>query len=60
MKEGDDCKKIMISRDQYKKLVDFVDAKFDKDKTGTIILFLQMLFTVMMMHSTMHRENTAS
>lgn len=34
MKEGDDCKKIMISRDQYKKLVDFVDAKFDKDQNG--------------------------
>lgn len=34
MKEGDDCKKIMISCDQYKKLVDFVDAKFDKDQNG--------------------------
>lgn len=34
MKEGDDCKKIMISRDQYKKLVDFVDAKFYKDQNG--------------------------
>jgi uncharacterized protein (TIGR02117 family) len=34
MKEGDDCKKIMISKDQYKKLVDFVDAKFDKDQNG--------------------------
>lgn len=34
MKEGDDCKKIMISKNQYKKLVDFVDAKFDKDQNG--------------------------
>ncbi|BEV03974.1 TIGR02117 family protein [Chryseobacterium gambrini] len=34
MKEGDDCKKIMISKDQYKKLVDFVDAKFDKNQNG--------------------------
>jgi uncharacterized protein (TIGR02117 family) len=24
----------MISKDQYKKLVDFVDAKFDKDQNG--------------------------
>ncbi|SIT23393.1 TIGR02117 family protein [Chryseobacterium gambrini] len=34
MNKGDDCKKIMISKDQYKKLVDFVDAKFDKDQNG--------------------------
>ncbi|WP_280695976.1 TIGR02117 family protein [Chryseobacterium sp. H1D6B] len=38
MKEGDDCKMIMISREQYKKLVQFVDNKFDKDKNGNFIL----------------------
>jgi uncharacterized protein (TIGR02117 family) len=38
MKEGDDCKMIMISRDQYKKLVAFVDRKFDKDAKGNFIL----------------------
>ncbi len=38
MKEGDDCKMIMISRDQYKKLVEFVDRKFDKDAKGNFIL----------------------
>lgn len=38
MTEADDCKKIMISRDQYMKLVDFVDAKFDKDGLGNYIL----------------------
>jgi uncharacterized protein (TIGR02117 family) len=38
MKEGDDCKMIMISRDQYKKLVEFVDQKFDKDAKGNFIL----------------------
>jgi uncharacterized protein (TIGR02117 family) len=38
IKEGDDCKMIMISRDQYKKLVEFVDQKFDKDAKGNFIL----------------------
>lgn len=38
MKEGDDCKMIMISRSQYKKLVQFVEAKFDRDKSGNFIL----------------------
>ncbi|WP_144281219.1 TIGR02117 family protein [Chryseobacterium echinoideorum] len=38
MTEADDCKKIMISHDQYMKLVDFVDAKFDKDGLGNYIL----------------------
>lgn len=35
MTEAEDCKKIMISRNQYKKLVNFVDAKFDKDSNGS-------------------------
>lgn len=38
MKEGDDCKMIMISRNQYKDLVKFVDEKFDKDAGGNYIL----------------------
>ncbi|MFP3594265.1 TIGR02117 family protein [Chryseobacterium sp. SIMBA_038] len=38
MKEADDCKIIMISRSQYKKLVQFVDDKFDKDQNGNFIL----------------------
>lgn len=38
MTEADDCKKIMISRSQYRKLIDFVDAKFDKDDLGNYIL----------------------
>ncbi|WP_245168876.1 TIGR02117 family protein [Chryseobacterium sp. RR2-3-20] len=35
MTEAEDCKKILISRNQYKKLVNFVDAKFDKDSNGS-------------------------
>ena len=35
MTEAEDCKKIMISKNQYKKLVNFVDAKFDKDSNGS-------------------------
>lgn len=38
MKEGDDCKMIMISRDQYKKLAAFVEKKFDRDENGNFIL----------------------
>ncbi|MCY0967873.1 TIGR02117 family protein [Chryseobacterium wangxinyae] len=38
MTEADDCKKIMISRNQYKDLVKFVDAKFDRDQNGNFIL----------------------
>lgn len=38
MTEAEDCKKIMISRNQYKKLVEFVEAKFDKDSNGNFIL----------------------
>ncbi|KQS91981.1 TIGR02117 family protein [Chryseobacterium sp. Leaf394] len=34
MKEADDCKKIMVSEQQYRDLVNFVDAKFDKDAHG--------------------------
>ncbi|WP_072885418.1 TIGR02117 family protein [Chryseobacterium takakiae] len=38
MKEGDDCKMIMISKNQYKELVKFVDGKFDKNQDGKNIL----------------------
>jgi len=38
MTEADDCKKIMVSRSQYRKLIDFVDAKFDNDDLGNYIL----------------------
>ncbi|WP_394337983.1 TIGR02117 family protein [Chryseobacterium daecheongense] len=38
MKEGSDCKMVMISRAQYKDLIQFVEAKFDKDQNGNFIL----------------------
>jgi len=38
MKEGDDCKMIMISRSQYKNLVKYVEDKFDRDQNGNFIL----------------------
>ena len=38
MKEGDDCKKIKISRNEYQKLVKFVEDKFDQDQKGKVIL----------------------
>lgn len=38
MKEGEDCKRIMISRNQYKDLVKFVDEKFDKDANGNYVV----------------------
>lgn len=38
MKEGEDCKMIMISRAQYKDLIQFVENKFDKDQHGNFIL----------------------
>jgi uncharacterized protein (TIGR02117 family) len=38
MKVGNDCKMIMISRNQYKKLAEFVENKFDKDENGNFVL----------------------
>ncbi|WP_454046510.1 TIGR02117 family protein [Chryseobacterium sp. Marseille-Q8038] len=38
MKEGDDCKMIMISRSQYQNLVKFVEDKFDRDQNGNFML----------------------
>lgn len=37
MKEGEDCKKIMISKSQYLDLVKFIKDKFDRDQNGKII-----------------------
>ncbi len=34
MKEGDDCKKILLTEKQYQSLIHFIDAKFDKDTSG--------------------------
>ncbi|RNA63022.1 TIGR02117 family protein [Chryseobacterium nematophagum] len=36
--KGDDCKEIMISKEQYKKLVKFIEDKFDTDQNGKCIL----------------------
>lgn len=38
MKEGEDCKMIMISRGQYENLVKFVEDKFDRDQNGKFLL----------------------
>lgn len=38
MKEGEDCKMIMISRGQYENLVKFIEGKFDRDQNGKFIL----------------------
>ncbi|MGG7466908.1 TIGR02117 family protein [Chryseobacterium arthrosphaerae] len=38
MKEGEDCKMIMISRGQYENLVKFVEDKFDRDQNGKFML----------------------
>lgn len=38
MTVADDCKMIMISKNQYRDLVKFVDEKFDKDAAGNYIL----------------------
>ena len=38
MTEGDDCKKIMLTKAQYEELVQFVDSKFDKNAAGQNIL----------------------
>ncbi|WPV02844.1 TIGR02117 family protein [Mucilaginibacter sp. cycad4] len=37
MPESNDCKKIMISNDQYKRLVAFVDSSFKRDAAGKVI-----------------------
>lgn len=35
--EDNDCKKIMISREQYKRLIDYMLNSFEKDKAGHLI-----------------------
>ena len=37
MKEGDDCKKIMLTKKQYQNLVKYIKSKFDRDKNGKVI-----------------------
>lgn len=37
MKEGDDCKKIMLTKKQYQNLVKYIKNKFDRDKNGKVI-----------------------
>lgn len=38
MTEGKDCKKIMLTHDQYVALIDFIQTKFDRDQNGKPIL----------------------
>ena len=38
MKEGEDCKKMLLTRSQYADLIKFVDSKFDKNSAGQNIL----------------------
>lgn len=38
MKEGEDCKMMMISRSQYQSLIKFVEDKFDRDQNGKFML----------------------
>ncbi|SKB90864.1 conserved hypothetical protein [Soonwooa buanensis] len=38
MKEGDDCKKIMLTEKQYQNLIKFIDARFDHDASGDYVL----------------------
>jgi uncharacterized protein (TIGR02117 family) len=37
MPESNDCKKIMISNEQYKRLITFVDSSFKRDAEGKVI-----------------------
>lgn len=38
MQLGDDCKKMMITEQQYQNLIKFIDDRFDKDVSGKYIL----------------------
>lgn len=38
MKEGEDCKKLMLTEKQYAKLIEFVNKKFDRDENGQLKL----------------------
>ncbi len=37
MKEGKDCKKIMLTKKQYQNLVKYIKDKFDRDANGNVI-----------------------
>lgn len=37
MEEGEDCKKIMLTKKQYEDLVNYIKDKFDRDKNGKVI-----------------------
>lgn len=38
MKEGEDCKKIMLTKTQYQNLIQFIRDKFDRDASGKVQL----------------------
>ena len=38
MKEDDDCIKIKISKEQYQKMIVYVNQSFEKDKDGNVML----------------------
>ncbi|MFT3919245.1 TIGR02117 family protein [Cloacibacterium sp.] len=37
MEEGEDCKKIMLTKKQYEDLVNYIKDKFDRDRNGKVI-----------------------
>lgn len=37
MKEGNDCKKMMISKEQYDRLIKYIDESFQKDASGNFL-----------------------
>jgi uncharacterized protein (TIGR02117 family) len=37
MKEGDDCKKMIISKEQYERLIKYIDESFRKDASGNFL-----------------------
>lgn len=38
MKEGEDCKKLMLTEKQYANLIEFINKKFDRDENGSLKL----------------------
>lgn len=38
MKEGEDCKKLMLTEKQYATLIEFINKKFDRDENGSLKL----------------------
>lgn len=37
LREGDDCKKMMISKEQYDRLIKYINASFKKDASGNFL-----------------------